>query len=87
MEILTVDKLTMRMLGALGQHPQLLESWKVNDLLKQDVAQAPFDETPEQQQTIGHMGLDYLAQEIYQMIIARQLDTLGEYLVANSVCL
>src|SRR5207249_5605977 len=85
-EVQTADKLAMRLLGAMGQHPQLLESWKVNELLKQAIAQSPFDGTPEQQhiqqQTIGRMSLDYLVQEINQVIVARQLDTLRDYLAA-----
>jgi superfamily I DNA/RNA helicase/mRNA-degrading endonuclease RelE of RelBE toxin-antitoxin system len=83
-EVQTADKLAIRLLGAMGQHPRLLESWKVNDLLKQAIAQSPFDGTPEQQsiqqQAMRRISLDYLAQEINQVIVARQLETLRDYL-------
>jgi superfamily I DNA/RNA helicase/mRNA-degrading endonuclease RelE of RelBE toxin-antitoxin system len=86
-EVQTADKLAMRLLGAVGQHVQFMDNWKVNELLKQAIAQAPFDGTPEQQhlqqQTIGRMSLDYLAQEINQIIVARQLETLKNYLAAS----
>ncbi len=86
-EVQTADKLALQVLRAMSQHPRLLESGHVNELLKQAVAQVPFDGTPEQQhiqqQAIGRMSLDYLAQEIGQVIVARQLSTLKDYLAAS----
>ncbi len=85
-EVQTADKLTMRLLGETGQHHQMLESWKVNELLKQAISETQFDGASEQQHTqqlaIARMSLDYLAQEINQVIVARQIDTLKDYLAA-----
>ncbi len=85
-EVQTADKLTMQLLGETGQHHQVLESGKVNELLKQAIAETQFDGTPEQQHTqhlaIARMSLDYLAQEINQVIVARQIATLKDYLAA-----
>src|SRR5258708_26956197 len=85
-EVQTADKLAMRLLSTVGPHPQLLDSWKVNELLKQAIAKTPFDGTHEQQraqqQMIGRMSLDYLVQEINQVIVARQIETLKDYLAA-----
>jgi len=83
-EVQTADRMIMRLLGASGRHPQLLDSDKVQMRLRQAIAKAQFDGLPEQQksqrQTIARLGLDYLAQEINQVIIARQMNTLKEYL-------
>lgn len=73
----------MRVLGSAGQHPQMIESGKINEVLRQAITRTSFDGTPaqkqSQQQTISRMSLEYLAQEINLIIIARQIDTLKDY--------
>jgi superfamily I DNA/RNA helicase/mRNA-degrading endonuclease RelE of RelBE toxin-antitoxin system len=86
-EVQTADKLAIHLLQANGHHPRLLDHGEVRDVLKQASAQTIFEGTPEQLQNqreaITRLSLDYLAEEINQVIIGHQLTTLKDYLAAS----
>jgi superfamily I DNA/RNA helicase len=67
--------------------PKLLDDRDTRDLLQRSVKSAPFDGTLQQKQGqrqfIEQLSLDYLQQEIDQVIVARQIYTLKEYAAAQ----
>jgi superfamily I DNA/RNA helicase/mRNA-degrading endonuclease RelE of RelBE toxin-antitoxin system len=79
-EVQTADKIVMKLLGHAGREVKILDGREVSDLLRQAVASVQFDGTPQQKQTLERMSLDYLRQEVNQVIVARQIRTLKQYL-------
>jgi superfamily I DNA/RNA helicase/mRNA-degrading endonuclease RelE of RelBE toxin-antitoxin system len=83
-EVQTVDSITMKLLSRGGISPSFLDVGEENTLLKQAVQSAAFKgeeaQRLAQQQAIARISIDYLHQEINQVIVARQIDTLEAYL-------
>jgi superfamily I DNA/RNA helicase/mRNA-degrading endonuclease RelE of RelBE toxin-antitoxin system len=85
-EVTTADKLVRSLLGQAGESRRLTDGYEVTDLLRQAVKDTRFEGNPLQQQAqrqgIERISIDYLQQEIEQVIIARQLSSLQEYQAA-----
>ncbi|GCE08139.1 DNA helicase [Dictyobacter aurantiacus] len=85
-EVQTADRVAITLLSQAGSAPHILGDSEINTLLRQAIQQTRFDGSEQQQQsqrqTIEQMSLDYLLQEINQVIVARQLHTLKDYLSA-----
>src|SRR5258708_36201363 len=82
-EVQTADKIAMQLLSKAGGAPKLLDDRDTRDLLQRSVKSAPFNGTVQQKQGkrqfSQQLRLDYLQQEIDQVIVARQIYTLKEY--------
>jgi superfamily I DNA/RNA helicase/mRNA-degrading endonuclease RelE of RelBE toxin-antitoxin system len=82
----TADKLAYDILYNCGQISEIATDEELMQLLKQAVAVTPFEgnllQQQAQKQTLARMGSNYLLQEILQVIIARQVRNLEEYLQA-----
>lgn len=85
-EVQTADKIVMTLLGQVGLRATYIDSYNLLNLLKQAVKQTAFEgnaiQQQAQQQAIARISVDYLEQEISQVIVARQLKTLQEYMQA-----
>src|SRR5260221_5262781 len=79
----TADKLAYDILHSCGQVKEIAADEELLQLLKQAIAETPFEGNPLQQQaqrqTLARLGNNYLLQEILQVIIARQARSLQEY--------
>src|SRR5260221_4118611 len=79
----TADKLAYDILHNCGQVKEIASDEEFMRLLKQAVAETPFEgnllQQQAQRQTLARMGNTYLLQEILQVIIARQVQSLEEY--------
>jgi len=86
-EVRTADGIAKDILGPAAAFPRLAEQDTVNRLLRQAVAQAKFEgnvpQKQAQQQAFGWLSDNYLLAEINQVIVARQIRTLEEYLQAR----
>lgn len=81
--VATADKIARDILNEQGKVKEILSSFEQQKLLRQAIAETPFEGSQAQQatqrQTLERMGNDYLLQEITTVIIARQIDTLAAY--------
>jgi superfamily I DNA/RNA helicase/mRNA-degrading endonuclease RelE of RelBE toxin-antitoxin system len=85
-DVKTTDALVVSLLGKDGTVPHPATGGEVRYCLRQAIKKAHFDGNSLQQQvqrqTIESLSQDYLEQEINQVIIARQLSSIEEYLGA-----
>ena len=83
-EVTTADKIVMMLLGKLGKPPRIIDHYEVSNLLQQAVKIARFDgnalQQQAQRQAVERLSIDYLQQEINQVIVSRQVKSLEEYL-------
>ncbi|GHO76987.1 DNA helicase [Ktedonobacter sp. SOSP1-85] len=86
-EVQTADRVAIKLLNQIGSGPHILNDGEVYSLLRQAIQQTRFDGSEQQKQSqkqaIEQMSLDYLLQEINQVIVARQIHTLKDYLAAS----
>ena len=86
-EVQTADRIVMTLLGRAGMAPKFIDSREFNNLLRQVVKFTQFEGNAVQQQaqrqTVERLSIDYLHQEINQVIVARQIKSLDEYLAAS----
>lgn len=86
-EVQTADSIAMSLLNQIGAKPLIADHGEVSYLLKQAVQTVQFEGNPLQQQAqkqaIQRLSIDYLQQEINQVLIARQIETLEDYLAAS----
>ncbi len=87
-EVRTADGIARDILGPAAAFPKVIEGDKVlYPVLQQAVAQAPFEGSvlhrQAQQQALERISQPYLLEEINQVIVARQIHTLEEYLWAR----
>ena len=82
----TADKLAYDIVHSCGQISEIATDEELMQLLKQAVAETPFEgnllQQQAQKQTLARMGNSYLLQEILQVIVARQVRNLEEYVHA-----
>ncbi len=80
----TADKLAYDILHSCGQVKEIASDEELLQLLKQAMPEIPLEGNPLQQQAqkraLARMGSNYLLQEILQVIIARQIQNLDEYI-------
>lgn len=80
----TADKLAYDILQHCDQIKEIIENEELHSITRQAVAEITFDGNALQQlaqkQTLERMGYDYLLQEINMVIVARQVNSLQEYL-------
>ena len=80
----TADRIVVSLLGRAGISPKFIDSGAFNYLLRQAVKVTQFEGNAVQQQAqrqaIERLSIDYLHQEINQVIVARQINSLEEYL-------
>ncbi len=80
----TADKLAYDILQHCSQVKEIIENEKLHSITRQAVAEIIFDGNALQQlaqkQTLERMGYNYLQQEINMVIVARQVNSLQEYL-------
>ncbi len=85
-EVTTADKIVMTLLGQLGKPLRIADHYEVSNLLQQAVKMAYFDgntlQQQAQRQAVERLSIDYLQQEINQVIVSRQINSLEEYLTA-----
>ncbi len=85
-EVTTADKIVMTLLGQLGKPLRIVDHYEVSNLLQQAVKMAHFDgntfQQQAQRQAVERLSIDYLQQEINQVIVSRQVNSLEEYLTA-----
>ena len=83
-EVQTADSIVMTLLGRAGMAPKFIDHGAFNNLLRQTVKVAQFEGNAVQQQAqrqaVERLSIDYLHQEINQVIVARQVSSLEEYL-------
>jgi len=83
-EVQTVDKIVMKILGRLKSVPKFIDGAHLTNLVRQAMQQAAFEgnalQQQAQKQAIERMSAEYLQQEITQVIMARQLYNLEKYL-------
>ena len=88
-EVQTADKITAQLLGQVGIKNSYIKSYDLLNLLRQAIKQVELNgntlQQQAQRQAIARLSIDYLEQEINQVIIARQLTTLEEYQAAARV--
>ncbi|HYU76976.1 MAG TPA: UvrD-helicase domain-containing protein [Ktedonobacteraceae bacterium] len=86
-EVQTADSIVMSLLGRAGVAPKFIDAGEFNNLLRQAVKIAQFDGNAVQQQAqrqaVERLSIDYLHQEINQVIVARQVSSLEDYLAAS----
>ncbi len=86
-EVQTADSLVVTLLKQVGAVPKFIEHGELNNLLRQAIKVASFEGNAVQQQAqrqaVERLSIDYLHQEINQVIVARQVNTLEEYLSAS----
>ena len=85
-EVQTADKIIMQLLNQVGIYPKFVEAGELNYLLRQAIQTTQFEgntlQQQAQKQAVERLSLDYLHQEINQVITARQLQTLADYQAA-----
>jgi superfamily I DNA/RNA helicase len=82
-EVRTADGVAKDILGPAAAFPELVDNDTLNRLLRQAVAKAPFEGSALQRQALERISQPYLLEEINQVIVARQVGTLEEYLRAR----
>src|SRR5256886_1262468 len=86
-EVQTADSIAVMLLKQVGTVPRFIEHGEFNYLLRQAVKVAQFEGNAVQQQAqrqaVERLSIDYLHQEINQVIVARQIKSLEEYLAAS----
>jgi len=86
-EVRTADGVARDILGPAAAFPGLVDNDTLNRLLRQAVAKASFEgavlQKQAQQQALERISRSYLLEEINQVIVARQVGTLEEYLRAR----
>src|SRR5260221_6760959 len=85
-EVQTADRIVVTLLGRAGIAPKFIDQGEFNNLLRQAIKVTQFEGNAVQQQaqrqTVERLSIDYLHQEINQVIVARQISSLEEYLAA-----
>jgi len=85
-EVQTADRIVVTILGRAGITPKFIDHGEFNNLLRQAVKVTEFEGNAVQQQAqhqaVERLSIDYLHQEINQVIVARQIKSLEEYLAA-----
>ncbi len=85
-EVQTADSITMMVLKQAGEMPRFVDHGELNYLLRQAINVAQFEgnalQKRAQRQAVERRTLDYLLQEMNQVIVARQLSSLEAYLAA-----
>src|SRR5260370_21107575 len=86
-EVQTADRIVVTLLGRAGIAPKFIDQGEFNNLLWQAIKVTQFEGNAVQQQaerqTVERLSIDYLYQEMNQVIVARQISSLEEYLVAS----
>ncbi|GHO93898.1 DNA helicase [Reticulibacter mediterranei] len=77
-EVQTADRIAISLLARAGKVPAIIEHGEARYILNKAIETTHFNGD----QAIERLSPDYLHQEIHQVIVARQLHTLEEYLVA-----
>jgi superfamily I DNA/RNA helicase/mRNA-degrading endonuclease RelE of RelBE toxin-antitoxin system len=85
-EVQTADRIAVSLLAHAGKVPPIIEHGEARYLLTKAIQTTRFDgnqlQQQAQRQAIERLSPDYLQQELHQVIVARQLSTLEDYLVA-----
>ncbi len=85
-DVRTADKITMTLLSRAGISPKFLDAGEENYLLRQAIQTVQFQGNAVQQQVqkqaVERISIDYLHQEINQVIVARQIGTVEQYTAA-----
>jgi superfamily I DNA/RNA helicase/mRNA-degrading endonuclease RelE of RelBE toxin-antitoxin system len=85
-EVTTADKIVMRLLEEQGKPPRIIDQYEVGNLLQQALKMARFEgntlQQQAQRQAVERLSIDYLQQEINQVIVSRQINSVEEYLTA-----
>ncbi len=83
-QVQTADKLAYEIVQSCGQVKEILSNEQASNLLFTIIAAPPLEgntlQQQAQRQTLERMGENYLLQEISSIIIARQIETLDDYL-------
>jgi len=86
-EVQTADRIILTLLGRTGTLPKFIDQGESNNLLRQAIKVTQFEGNAVQQQgqkqTVERLSIDYLYQEINQVIVARQISSLEAYLAAS----
>src|SRR6266516_4812742 len=86
-EVQTADRIVVTLLGRAGIAPKFIDQGELNNLLRQTIKVTQFEGNAVQQQaqrqTVERLSIDYLHQEINQVIVARQISSLEEYQAAS----
>ncbi len=86
-EVQTADRIVVTLLGQAGIAPKFIDQGEFNTLLRQAIKVTQFEGNAVQQQaqrqTVERLSIDYLHQEINQVIVARQISSLEEYQAAS----
>jgi len=86
-EVQTADRIAVSLLSRVGAVPKFIDSTGLNTLVRQAVKVASFEgnaiQQQAQRQAVERLSIEYLHQEINQVIVARQIKTLEEYLAAS----
>lgn len=86
-EVQTADRIAVTLLSRVGAVPKFIDGTELNTLVRQAVKVARFEGNAVQQQAqrqaVERLSIEYLHQEINQVIVARQVKTLEEYLAAS----
>jgi superfamily I DNA/RNA helicase len=86
-EVQTADRIVSKLLGQVGKAPRFIDQGEANNLLHQAVKVTQFEGNAVQQQgqrqAIERLSIDYLHQEIGQVIVARQINSLEAYLATS----
>jgi superfamily I DNA/RNA helicase/mRNA-degrading endonuclease RelE of RelBE toxin-antitoxin system len=81
-EVQTADRIAVSLLARAGEVPAIIEHGEARYILNKAIQTTHFNGDQVQRQAIERLSPDYLHQEIHQVIVARQLHTLEEYLAA-----
>ena len=88
-EVQTADKLVMSLLRQAGATPRIVDNARLNDMALAALNTATFEgsmlQQQAQRQALQRISLEYLLQEVCQVIIARQLREREAYLAATRV--
>src|SRR5436309_2719834 len=83
-EVQTADRIVVTLLGRAGIAPKFIDQGEFNNFLRQAIKVTQFEGNAVQQQAqrqaVERLSIDYLHQEINQVIVARQVSSLEEYL-------
>ena len=86
-EVTTADKLVMKLLAQAGQAPrQIATEYEMSNALRKAISETRFEGNTLQQQAlqfaIERLSVDYILQEINQVLVARQVKSLEDYQAA-----
>jgi superfamily I DNA/RNA helicase len=81
-EVQTADRIAVSLLARAGTVPPIIEHGEARYLISKAIQTTRFEGNTLQQQAIERLSHDYVQQELHQVIVARQLRTLEEYLAA-----